>query len=72
MLPEECLVTPRSPEEIATRIKELLGDKDKLKILAKNNYQESTNYHDDVLTEKRNAYYQYVIKDINEKGNISK
>ena len=66
LIRKECVFKRKSPESIFQHIKSVL-EKTMLMALAKENYIESKKYYDDVLSEKREQYYNYVVESVSKK-----
>lgn len=61
LLDEEVLVAKNNMEELVTKMKEILTDKDFYNQQAKRNLKESENYTEVILSERRNQYYNYIL-----------
>lgn len=68
LLPSECLVERKSPNDIANKIEKFL-DKKFLENISNINYQNSLNYTEEALNKQRAQYFEYVINDLVQKKN---
>lgn len=59
LIPEECVVRRKSAKDIAETVTAICNE-EKLAQLAKRNFEESKNYLDEVLAERRNAYFKKI------------
>ena len=64
LIPEECIFERKSAKGIYDTIMALLS-KSKLNELAKQNFEESKKYTNEVLEQRRNAYFDYVKESLN-------
>ncbi len=67
LIPEECIFERKSAKGIYDTIMALLS-KPKLNELAKLNFEESKKYTNEVLEQRRNAYFDYVKESLNEEN----
>ncbi|MBE5951265.1 MAG: glycosyltransferase family 4 protein [Lachnospiraceae bacterium] len=67
LLPEECIFARKSAKAIARSIIKVANKKSMFN-LAKQNYEKAKKYEDAVLSEKRNAFYNQVKKELGFKG----
>ncbi|MBE6594442.1 MAG: glycosyltransferase family 4 protein [Ruminococcaceae bacterium] len=63
LIDEKCVVKRKSVQEIVNAIKKF-ANIDKMSELAKQNFKKSEEYEDDILTQKRNAYYEKILGEI--------
>lgn len=68
LISPECVVRRKSVRDIADTVKKI-ASKDKMAELAKLNFENAKSYQDEVLTERRNKYYDMVKKEINSHDN---
>lgn len=59
LIAPECVVGRKSVQDVVDALSKLVV-KEKMIELAKENFENAKNYRDDVLSERRNAYYDYV------------
>lgn len=60
LLPPEDMVPPGDVQALASKIKEVIRDPERMNRMAERNWKKAHEYHDDILRERRNAFYQYV------------
>ena len=63
LIAPECVVKRKSVSEIAQAVCRI-ANPDKMAELAKQNFENAKDYLDSVLSERRNNYYQEVMKDV--------
>lgn len=63
LLDKDCVFKRKSEKSIAKTLKHIYN-KDRLKQLAQGNFNNSRQYHEDVLSKKRNMYYNTIIDKI--------
>lgn len=63
LIAPECVIRRKSVQDVVDVVLSI-NNKDKLAALAKQNYEEACEYLDEVLTARRNAYYDKVKKDL--------
>jgi glycosyltransferase involved in cell wall biosynthesis len=59
LLPAEDLVEPGDADALAEKIEEIVGDPDRQRLMSACNLAEARNYVDEILREKRIAFYEY-------------
>ncbi len=65
LIAPECVVKRKSAKDIAQAV-QAIANADRMKELAERNFENAKEYQDSVLREKRNAYYQKVLKAIDQ------
>ncbi len=60
LLPAEDLVPPNDAEALASKIAEVLGNPKRMSVMSARNLRVAADYRNDVLRERRIAFYQYV------------
>lgn len=60
LLPPEDMVPPGDVHALASKIREVIRDPERMNRMAERNWKKAHEYHDDILRERRNAFYQYV------------
>ena len=63
LLPPEDLVPPNDAKALAAKIREILGNPQRMAQMSLRNFQKAHEYREEVLKEKRRAFYQ-VVKEI--------
>jgi len=62
LIDPECVVRRKSEKDIA-QVVIRLADRQKMTALAKRNYEEAKGYRDNILNEKRNAYFAQIMRE---------
>jgi glycosyltransferase involved in cell wall biosynthesis len=60
LLPAEDIVPPGDVVALATKIREVVTNPERMARMSARNLEKAHNYQDNVLREKRNAFYRYV------------
>jgi len=60
LLPPEDLVPPNNPYALAAKIKEVIGNPQRMAQMSFRNFQKAQEYREEVLQKKRRAFYQAV------------
>ena len=60
LLPAEDLVPPGDPAALAAKIREVVGDPGRMARMSARNLQKAGEYREELLRERRVAYYQYL------------
>lgn len=60
LLPPEDTVPPGNAEALADKIVEVLGSPERMEAASRRNLQKAREYHEDVLRQRRDVFYQYV------------
>ena len=64
LLDEEVLVTKNSVDELSKKIKKILTDQDFYNKQAMRNLDEAKDYTEDILSERRNSFYKYIVDNL--------
>lgn len=66
LLPPEDMVPPNDAAALAQKLKEVLTDPERMARSSARNLEKAKEYHDDILNERRVAFYQYVKRSTEE------
>jgi glycosyltransferase involved in cell wall biosynthesis len=61
LLPVEDLVDPKSEFKLASKIIEVITDRNRMEEMSERNYKKAQEYSEGTLTEKRARFYNYII-----------
>lgn len=64
LIAPECVVRRKSVKDIAGKVLALAADKEKMSALAKENFAAAGEYLDEVLTERRNGYFEKIKREL--------
>lgn len=60
LLPPEDMVPPNDAQALAMKIREVVSDPERMTRMSARNLEKAKGYHEDILRERRNKFYQYV------------
>ena len=66
LLDEECVFERKSSDAIVSAVTRMLEDD--MSKYARNNFERSKEYYNDVLDQRRNSFFEQIKRDINKKG----
>ncbi len=66
LIPDECVVERKSVKGIANAVLNIFN-KEKMIQLAQINFKEAFKYSNDILSQRRTAYYEWIVYDLSEK-----
>lgn len=69
LLPPEDLVPPNDAKALASKIAEALSDPERMNRMSERNYRKALEYREEVLSEKRRAFYR-VVRELTEKWQV--
>lgn len=60
LLPPEDRVPSNNPEALAAKLQEIIADPERMSRMSARNLKKAREYHEDVLSERRTAFYRYL------------
>ncbi|MBR6729509.1 MAG: hypothetical protein IKL80_05035, partial [Clostridia bacterium] len=65
LMADRCVVRRKSVKDIANTVQAIYNTED-MQLLALENFRNAKQYQEAVLSQKRNAYYETIIKELNQ------